>query len=203
MTTEPRHQFYETDDKVNLSVLLKGVNADDVKISFTNTSAKFEYGEYKLELSPLKAQINPEQSGYRVGKVKVEIWLAKRAQGRWGNLVSAGGDEPPMIPPSLSTPSDDPVPAHRKHKNWERAADDELGKEKEKSLADDPNAGGDAALNSFFQQIYAGADDNARRAMMKSFTESGGTALSTNWDEVGKGKVEVKPPTGQEARQFE
>jgi hypothetical protein len=32
--------------------------------------------------------------------------------------------------------------------------------------------------------------------MMKSYQESGGTTLSTNWDEVKKGKVEVKPPAG-------
>uniref|UniRef100_A0A183SE50 SGS domain-containing protein n=1 Tax=Schistocephalus solidus TaxID=70667 RepID=A0A183SE50_SCHSO len=33
-------------------------------------------------------------------------------------------------------------------------------------------------------------------------TESGGTVLSTNWDEVGKGKVEVKPPDGMEYRKY-
>jgi hypothetical protein len=32
--------------------------------------------------------------------------------------------------------------------------------------------------------------------MMKSFVESGGTTLSTNWDEVKKASVDVKPPEG-------
>lgn len=41
-----------------------------------------------------------------------------------------------------------------------------------------------------------------RRAMMKSFTESNGTSLSTNWDEVGKGKVETVPPEGVEAKKW-
>ena len=31
-------------------------------------------------------------------------------------------------------------------------------------------------------------------AMMKSYQESNGTALSTSWDEVKKGRVETKPP---------
>jgi len=37
---------------------------------------------------------------------------------------------------------------------------------------------------------------------MKSYVESNGTALSTNWKEVGAGKVETKPPQGMEARKF-
>jgi suppressor of G2 allele of SKP1 len=101
-----------------------------------------------------------------------------------------------------------PISAHsaalpKQKKNWEKLADTALSAEKAKTTEEDPNAGGDAAVNDFFRQIYAGASDDAKRAMMKSFTESGGTTLSTNWDEVGKGTVEVKPPTGSEARKYE
>jgi suppressor of G2 allele of SKP1 len=42
------------------------------------------------------------------------------------------------------------------------------------------------------------ASDDAKRAMMKSYQESQGTVLSTNWQEVGKEKVEIKPPSGME-----
>lgn len=58
-------------------------------------------------------------------------------------------------------------------------------------------------MNSFFQKIYADADEDSRRAMMKSFQESGGTTLSTNWDEVKRGKVTVKPPEGAEERKWD
>lgn len=46
-------------------------------------------------------------------------------------------------------------------------------------------------LDAFFKKLYAGSDADTRRAMMKSFYESNGTALSTNWAEVGKKKVEA------------
>jgi suppressor of G2 allele of SKP1 len=39
--------------------------------------------------------------------------------------------------------------------------------------------------------------------MNKSFQESGGTVLSTNWSEVGKGHVGVKPPDGMEFKKWE
>jgi suppressor of G2 allele of SKP1 len=38
--------------------------------------------------------------------------------------------------------------------------------------------------------------------MMKSFSESNGTALSTNWEEVKKAKVETNPPDGLEAKKW-
>lgn len=69
-------------------------------------------------------------------------------------------------------------------------------------MEEDPNVGGDSSVNAFFQKIFADADDDTRRAMMKSFQESGGTTLSTNWEEVKKAKVEVKPPAGSEWKQW-
>lgn len=62
--------------------------------------------------------------------------------------------------------------------------------------------GGDAGIDAFFKKLYADADDDTRRAMMKSYQESGGTALSTNWAEVQKSKVETRPPDGMEARKW-
>jgi suppressor of G2 allele of SKP1 len=38
--------------------------------------------------------------------------------------------------------------------------------------------------------------------MMKSYQESGGTTLSTNWDEVKKARVDVKPPEGSEWKKW-
>ena len=56
-------------------------------------------------------------------------------------------------------------------KNWDKI-DKEITKEESK---DKPE--GDAALNALFKQIYERADENTRRAMIKSYQTSGGTVL--------------------------
>lgn len=58
-------------------------------------------------------------------------------------------------------------------------------------------------VNGFFKKLYKGASEDTRRAMMKSYQESGGTALSTNWAEVGKAPVPISPPDGMEAKKWE
>ncbi|CAE7117415.1 unnamed protein product [Rhizoctonia solani] len=198
MTHEPRHEFYETDEKLTLSVFVRNANPDSVSVKFTNDSVDFSYEDQHLLLSPLRAGIDPAQSGYRVGKVKVELWLAKLVHGRWGTLLSPGS-EPGLPMQSSAAPSSDQPKLSKK--NWDSIVAG-IPLDGEKTLQDDPNAGGDAALNTFFQQIYGNADEDTQRAMLKSYTESGGTSLSTNWDDVKKAKVEVKPPSGSEYKRW-
>ena len=45
--------------------------------------------------------------------------------------------------------------------------------------------GEDPSMN-FFKQIFSQGDAEKRRAMMKSFQTSGGTVLSTDWNDVSK-----------------
>ncbi|MCJ1246828.1 hypothetical protein MMC30_004037 [Trapelia coarctata] len=106
-------------------------------------------------------------------------------------------------------------------KNWDKLAD-ELTKrpakkaESSDTATDDPNKaksetadaedwvddeGGDPATG-FFKKLFQNADPDTRRAMMKSYQESNGTALSTNWDEVGKKKMETSPPDGMVAKKW-
>lgn len=58
-----------------------------------------------------------------------------------------------------------------------------------------------------FKTIYQNADEDKRRAMIKSFQTSGGTALSTDWKDVAtkdyEGKDRLEAPGGQEWRKPE
>lgn len=228
-----RHEFYETDDKVTLSIFDKGADPTQVSVKFDlrkvciNSSlsfhasytffSQFTYtnGDKSLVLEPLKGQIVPESSDFTVGKVKVEVRFVKAAHGRWGSLIGDAPDRqspslyirPTQITPSLALSTSTFTPAHevgtrKPAKNWEGITTNILNTDKEKTIDQDPNVGGDASLNSFFQKIFADADDDTKKAMMKSYQESGGTSLSTNWDEVKKERVEVKPPAGSEWKRW-
>ena len=139
--------------------------------------------DYSLELDPLAHEIVPKESKYEVLSTKIEIKLKKANAGaKWGVLEGEEADAGKLSYPSSA-----------KHaKNWD-ALEKEISKEQDKPE-------GEAALNALFQQLYKDADDDTKRAMLKSYTESSGTCLSTNWNEVSKDKVETKPPEGMVAK---
>ncbi|KAF9517541.1 hypothetical protein BS47DRAFT_1371381 [Hydnum rufescens UP504] len=197
MATEPRHAFFETDEKLELNVFIKDPKPDQVNIVFEARKLSFQYGEQLLVLDPLRGEIDVEKSGWRVGKVKIELWLVKKVAARWGGLV---GEAAVSVGTAAVQSRPTAAESSRPKKNWDILATEALEKEKDKTQSEDPNAGGDTAVNSLFQQIYADADEDTKRAMLKSYTESGGTSLSTDWKEVSKGKVEGKLPSGTEKR---
>ncbi|KAF9163872.1 Cochaperone protein [Mortierella sp. AD011] len=194
-----RHEWYQNDTYVTISVFIKNVKKESVDINITDNalsvSVKMPTGsDYSLELDPLSHAVIPSESKYEVLSTKIEIQLKKERFGiKWGALE--GDDVNAGSMASIAAGSAPAYPSSsRKTKNWD-ALEREAAKDEEK-------ADGDKALNQLFAQIYKDADDNTKRAMMKSFTESNGTCLSTNWDEVGKGPVETRPPEGMVARKY-
>ncbi|KAI9373747.1 hypothetical protein BJX61DRAFT_501484 [Aspergillus egyptiacus] len=92
-------------------------------------------------------------------------------------------------------PKDPKTKAHSHSHDGDKCIQDHKTEGKDHDAAESDNEGsvdsdyGADPVDGFFKKLYAGADDDTRRAMVKSFVESNGTSLSTNWSEVGKGKV--------------
>ncbi|KAG5133759.1 hypothetical protein JHK82_024947 [Glycine max] len=147
----------------------------------------------------LFGKIIPSNCQYEVLSTKIEIRLAKAEPIHWTSLEftrdivvqqrvnasSVTGSQRPSYPSSKQT------------RDWDKIEAQVKKEEKDEKLD------GDAALNKFFREIYQDADEDTRRAMKKSFVESNGTVLSTNWKEVGTKKVEGSPPDGMELKKWE
>ena len=111
--------------------------------------------------------------------MKLEIQLTKNELGRvWKNLEISEEQESQISVPKYPSSAKNPI---------------DTSKLDESELKDSEPTG-EAAINALFQKIYADANEDTRRAMMKSFIESNGTVLSTNWDEVGEKAIDPIPP---------
>ncbi|XP_072332400.1 protein SGT1 homolog isoform X2 [Scyliorhinus torazame] len=187
-----KHDWYQTDSHIIITIMIKNASKDDVKVEFAerNVSASVKLSaenHFNLELNLLHP-IATQYCAVKVLGTKIEIKLKKTEATRWEKLEGALPDITHFMPvQSLQYPS-----SSQCTRNWDKLVM-EIKQEE-----NDEKPEGDAALNQLFQKIYADGSDEVKRAMNKSFTESGGTVLSTNWTEVGKKTVAVNPPDDME-----
>lgn len=223
-----RHEWYQNTENIYFTLLAKGVPKDKAQVDIQERSLNITFpfttgSSYDLTLEPLFAAVKPEKCITRVMATKVEVILVKATPGqKWPSLESsepvkaadpteAGATDTSDVKRAVFTSSAAssgpayPTSSKSGPKDWDAIARDSKTAEKDgkSSLEDDDDYEGGDEANHFFKKLFKGATPEAQRAMMKSFTESNGTALSTDWNEVSKGKVETLPPDGMEAKQWE
>ncbi|KAM8977499.1 protein SGT1 homolog [Pelodytes ibericus] len=192
-----KYDWYQTESQVIITLMIKNVQKNNVHVQFSERELQAHVvlpseEDYSLNLFLLHA-IAPEQCTFKVLSTKIEIKMKKTEAIRWEKLE--GLEECRIKHFAAESLHKYPSSSHYT-KNWDKLVVEIKEEEKKEKLE------GDAALNQLFQQIYSDGSDEVRRAMNKSFTESGGTVLSTNWTDVGKKKVDVNPPDDMEWKKF-
>jgi suppressor of G2 allele of SKP1 len=221
-----RHEWYQSPTTVTISIFAKGIPKEQAEIIIAEGSVRIslptpqqQTNKSQLEVSfpiaasnstydytvqPLFSAVDTSKSSFRVTPHKIEILLQKSKPGlKWSSLEgtdpipSTTTSAPPSeIPAEILAPKQNTAPAYPTSsrtgpKNWDKVVEDKEGDEEE------------GGVDDFFKKLYANADPDTKRAMMKSYQESNGTSLSTVWDEVGKKKVETSPPDGMEAKAWD
>lgn len=176
-----RMQWFQSSKYVNIDIYAKNVVKDESQVLFTEKSLCIHLkrpglGDYVLEVD-LAEEIVPSTSTWNVSRVKVEVRLCKLKASTWKsldrdmNIVSANVEAAELHEQRVKTTKE-------RQDGWNSFAEKELKDYKE----------GDSAMD-LFRSIYKDADEDTRRAMVKSYSESGGQVLSTNWGEVKEKKV--------------
>ncbi|GMJ06495.1 ENHANCED DOWNY MILDEW 1, ENHANCER OF TIR1-1 AUXIN RESISTANCE 3 [Hibiscus trionum] len=198
-----RHEFYQKPEEVVVTIFAKGIPRECVRVDYGEQILSVAInapGKDAYHFQPrLFGKIIPDKCRYDVLSTKIEIRLAKAEPIHWISLeYSREAAVPQRINASSVTANQRPAYPSSKPKrvDWDKIEAQVKKEEKEEQLD------GDAGLNKFFREIYQDADEDARRAMQKSFVESNGTVLSTNWKEVGVKKVEGSPPDGMELKKW-
>lgn len=208
-----KHDWYQSADTVTVNILAKGAPKDTTMVEFEKDTLSVSFpvqgsdSDYNFNADPLYASIDPSQSKFRVTPNKVEITLKKAAPGKWHNLEgdrkieAASEDKDKVAIPShvlTGKTTQESAPAYPTSsktgaKNWDKLASEDLD-DKDEMEGDE--------TSHFFKKLFKDGTPEQQRAMMKSYQESGGTVLSTDWSNVGQKTVVPEPPDGMEAKKY-
>lgn len=189
-----RTDWYQTPNTIVVSLFTTRVPANDSDIQTVigknnsslsiNWSLPNESSEFQYDINLFDA-IEESSIRFKVFSKKVEITMDKSNKRKTWKMLESSNQS--------NTDSGD----KKKTKDWSKIKfndDDDDGDE----LIED----NDGSADAFFQKIYANADPDTQKAMMKSFIESNGTTLNTNWDDVKTGEVKPSPPEGMELKHW-
>ena len=227
--TCPKYQYYQNDSFMTIAILEPNLNSQTVQVQFSldKLTVVVQKGgkDFTVICGTLFSSVIVSKCKVKYSDEKVLIKLKKKHGHDWHSLFGSGsqsGDEEeddddgnkeinadeqgnkgkndtdnttnahiPTI--DQSNKKTRPYASHRDWDAIERNLKEEEANEKPE---------GEGAFNKFLQDIYQGADEDTRRAMIKSYQTSGGTHLSCNWNEVSKTDYE-KQRTGKDVFRYD
>lgn len=161
--TNIRHEWYQSPTHVTVSIFQKKMNQDTVQVQMEPNRlcvVVIINGESKTALDiTLQEEIDPKTSEQQIFATKIELKLKKKVPIQWDGLEKRQNQLPVAAAGSI-----DSVPRpYASKKDWnkiDKVLSEEIDAEKPE---------GEAAMQKLFQDIYAKADENTRKAMNKSF----------------------------------
>ncbi|KAK8790887.1 hypothetical protein WA158_005518 [Blastocystis sp. Blastoise] len=139
------------------------------------------------ETVELFSSVVPSESSYHFTPSKLEITLKKADDVSWSAINKT--NEGHFIVTSAPVEAAKPVNPYSSKKDWTKF---EVPEEKEEKT-DVKKMTGNESLEYFFQKMYNDADEDTKKAMIKSLQTSGGKVLSTNWKEMKDKNYEKDP----------
>ncbi|PXF48635.1 Protein SGT1-like [Gracilariopsis chorda] len=177
-----RREWYQSATHVNLDIYAKNVSKEESSVLFEKDRIRIKLKRPDTDIyvidQQLFAPIVPSQSSWNASRFKVEVKLKKSRNGETWRTLDKGA----RVLSAQAQAGQDSI----KRRDEQEARQRGLTSFAERELK---NYKEDDSAMSLFRTIYNDADEDMRRAMMKSYSESGGKVLSTNWDDVKKEKV--------------
>ena len=223
--TMPKYQYYQTEKVMTIAILEPNMRNEDLQVKFgtkrLTVIVKKQNFDFTVICGRLYDKVKPEKCKVIIKSEKVLIKLHKADPHDWHELMSkrmyddededddvkdssvakaSATASAPSTENSTMPPSKPPIPRpYVSHRDWDAIERDLKHQEKQEKPQ------GEEAMNALFQSIYSKADPDTQRAMIKSFQTSGGTVLSTNWDEVKSKDYEQEreAPKGMEWKTWE
>lgn len=162
--------FYESQQFANIQIFLPDAKCKRFSVDISQRRIRATADGIEPFDVDLLYPVDPQRSSFRVDNFKCEIRLAKLTPDRWGHYRDTA-------PP--------PSPVVGREPPWEALCDKqeqvEVEQAKERMTAEDLYQ---YETDERLKTTFANADPMGKRAMLKSFYESNGTVIESNWYKV-------------------